>query len=66
MNDTESRLSAALADRYRIEREIGAGGTATAYLAPSLPGSARYLFRLMMMRDARLFPSRPARATTPS
>ncbi len=32
MNDLE-RLSAALADRYLIEREIGAGGMATVYLA---------------------------------
>jgi hypothetical protein len=30
---TESRLAAALADRYRIERELGAGGMATVYLA---------------------------------
>ena len=27
------RLNAALADRYRIERELGAGGMATVYLA---------------------------------
>ena len=27
------RLKAALADRYRIERELGAGGMATVYLA---------------------------------
>jgi len=32
MNET-TRLSAALADRYRIERELGAGGMATVYLA---------------------------------
>ena len=30
------RLTAALADRYRIEREIGAGGMATVYLAEDL------------------------------
>ncbi|MFI5310407.1 MAG: protein kinase [Gemmatimonadales bacterium] len=30
------RLSAALADRYRIERELGAGGMATVYLAQDL------------------------------
>ena len=33
MNDAVSRLGAALADRYVIEREIGAGGMATVYLA---------------------------------
>ncbi|MGA2382628.1 MAG: protein kinase [Gemmatimonadales bacterium] len=33
MNDALGRLSAALADRYRIERELGAGGMATVYLA---------------------------------
>lgn len=27
------RLAAALVDRYRIERELGQGGTATVYLA---------------------------------
>jgi serine/threonine protein kinase len=30
------RLAAALADRYRIERELGAGGVATVYLAHDL------------------------------
>jgi len=30
------RLQAALADRYRIERELGAGGMATVYLAHDL------------------------------
>ena len=30
------RLTAALADRYRIERELGAGGMATVYLAHDL------------------------------
>ncbi len=30
---TSGRLTAALADRYRIERELGAGGMATVYLA---------------------------------
>jgi eukaryotic-like serine/threonine-protein kinase len=31
--DTSGRLATALADRYRIERELGAGGMATVYLA---------------------------------
>ena len=30
------RLTVALADRYRIERELGAGGMATVYLAHDL------------------------------
>ena len=33
---TVDRLSAALVDRYRVERELGAGGMATVYLAEDL------------------------------
>jgi serine/threonine-protein kinase len=33
MNDTLTSLTATLADRYRIEREIGQGGMATVFLA---------------------------------
>ena len=33
MNDALERLRTALAGRYRIERELGAGGMATVYLA---------------------------------
>jgi len=36
MTDALGRLKAALSDRYTIERELGAGGTATAYLAYEL------------------------------
>jgi serine/threonine protein kinase len=36
MSDTMSRLAAAQADRYRIERELGQGGMATVYLAQDL------------------------------
>ncbi len=33
MTDTLARLTTALADRYRIDRELGVGGMATVYLA---------------------------------
>jgi len=36
MNDTQDRLAGALSDRYHIERELGAGGMATVYLAEDL------------------------------
>src|SRR5512135_2624670 len=36
MSDAANRLAAALADRYRLERELGAGGMATVYLALDL------------------------------
>ena len=36
MSEITSRLSTALADRYKIEREIGAGGMANVYLAHDL------------------------------
>ncbi|OYV64011.1 MAG: hypothetical protein B7Z72_13885 [Gemmatimonadetes bacterium 21-71-4] len=36
MTDVATRLSAALAGRYRFERELGTGGMATVYLAEDL------------------------------
>jgi serine/threonine-protein kinase len=36
MSEIVARLASALADRYRIERQLGAGGMATVYLAADL------------------------------
>ncbi len=36
MTDQLDRLKAALADRYKIERQLGVGGMATVYLAEDL------------------------------
>ena len=36
MSTVAARLTAALADRYRVDRELGAGGMATVYLARDL------------------------------
>ena len=38
---TLDRLGGALADRYRIDRELGSGGMATVYLAHDLSMTAR-------------------------
>ena len=47
MPASENRLSAALADRYRIERELGAGGMATVYLAEDLKHKRRVAVKVL-------------------
>lgn len=44
---TLDRLGAALSDRYRIERELGAGGMATVYLAEDLRHSRKVAIKVM-------------------
>jgi len=41
------RLAAALADRYRIERELGAGGMATVYLAADLKHDRKVAIKVL-------------------
>lgn len=45
--DVRERLNAALADRYRIEREIGSGGMATVYLAHDLRHNRKVAVKVM-------------------
>jgi serine/threonine protein kinase/Tol biopolymer transport system component len=42
-----SRLSSALSDRYRIERELGAGGMATVYLAEDLKHNRKVAIKVL-------------------
>jgi TolB-like protein/Tfp pilus assembly protein PilF len=44
---TPERLTAALADRYRIERELGAGGMATVYLAGDLKHDRKVALKVL-------------------
>src|SRR5919107_2264213 len=47
MPETQSRLQLALSDRYRIEREIGAGGMATVSLPQALRHDRRVALKLL-------------------
>ena len=47
MTQIASRLSAALADRYLLERELGQGGMATVYLAQDLKHDRRVALKVL-------------------
>src|SRR4051812_42319127 len=47
MTDTASRLKQALGERYRIERELGAGGMATVYLAHDLKHDRKVAIKVL-------------------
>jgi serine/threonine protein kinase/tetratricopeptide (TPR) repeat protein len=47
VTDHRDRLAAALADRYRIERELGAGGMATVYLAEDLKHDRKVAIKVL-------------------
>jgi serine/threonine protein kinase len=47
MTDVPSRLTAALADRYRIERQLGQGGMATVYLADDVRHNRKVAIKVL-------------------
>ena len=47
MTDVQSHLTIALADRYRIQRELGEGGMATIYLAQDLKHDRRVAIKVV-------------------
>ena len=47
MPEITSRLSSALADRYRIERHLGEGGMATVYLAEDLKHKRKVALKVL-------------------
>ena len=47
MTDAPARLTASLADRYRIERELGQGGMATVFLAQDLRHDRKVALKLL-------------------
>jgi serine/threonine-protein kinase len=47
MHAGPERLSNALSDRYLIERELGAGGMATVYLAQDLKHARKVAIRVL-------------------
>jgi eukaryotic-like serine/threonine-protein kinase len=47
LTESTSRVAAALADRYQIERELGRGGTATVYLAQDLRHGRRVAIKVL-------------------
>ena len=47
MPEITSRLSTALADRYRIERHLGEGGMATVYLAEDLKHDRKVALKVL-------------------
>ncbi len=68
MSPVPVALSSALADRYRIERELGAGGMATVYLAHDLKHDRQVAIKVLkpeLARGARRRPVPPGRSRSP-
>ncbi len=53
MDSTLDRLKTALADRYSIERELGAGGMATVYLAHDVKHNRKVAVKVLRSESAQ-------------
>ncbi|HSD30660.1 MAG TPA: hypothetical protein VLB49_02035 [Gemmatimonadales bacterium] len=59
---TAARLAAALADRYRLERELGQGGMATVYLAQDLKHDRKVAVKVLKPELAAVLGADPRAA----
>ena len=59
MTEISERLSAALAERYRIERRLGEGGMATVYLAEDLKHDRKVALKVLRPELAALLGAEP-------
>ena len=58
-------MSAALADRYTLERQLGAGGMATVYLAHDLKHDRKVAIKVLHPERATTRLQPPTRLTVP-
>jgi len=59
-----SRLTGALADRYRIERDLGAGGVATVYLAHDVKHDRKVAIKVLRPELAAILREALTRSAT--
>ena len=60
VTDAVQRLTSALADRYRLERELGQGGMATVYLAEDLKHHRKVAVKVLRPELAVAMPPWPS------